>query len=335
MKATFNYATDLFDAATISRLATQFGSLLRQIAENAERLVSDFVIDDANRQMVPSQAAGFGFADVVSLHRASTADRQTAVAIRCGSETLTFAELERKSNRIARMLAAKGVAREVPVGLWIERSPAFVVALLGVLKAGGAYVPLDPKWPVERVRGILKDGGIDIVLAAGEKLAEALTLDCPVLDADTEATSEELSTALPDIMIHPEQTAYVIYTSGSTGKPKGVAVSHGALANYVQALLRRLRPEPDAEMAMVSTVAADLGHTVLFGALAAGVTLQLLPPEKVFDADRFARAMRDGEVGVLKIVPSHLRGLLQASRSAIFCPAMSLFSVARPATRPC
>ena len=124
----------------------------------------------------------------------------------------------------------------------------------------------------------------------------------------------------PDNVIHPAQTAYVIYTSGSTGVPKGVAVSHGALANYVQALLQRLQPPPLANMAMVSTVAADLGHTVLFGALASGATLHLLPPETVFDADVFATAMRDGEVGILKIVPSHLRGLLQASRSADLLP---------------
>ncbi|MBR1251928.1 amino acid adenylation domain-containing protein [Bradyrhizobium sp. AUGA SZCCT0169] len=320
MKATFNYATDLFDAATISRLATQFGSLLRQIAEDAERLVSEFVIDDANRQVVPSQIAAFRFIDVISLYRASTADRQTAVAVQCGSERLTFADLERKSEGIARMLVAEGVTRETPVGLWIERSPAFVAALLGVLKAGGAYVPFDPKWPVERVRGILADGGIEIVLAAGEKRAVALTLDCLVLEADAEASSEELPSALPDRAIHPAQTAYVIYTSGSTGTPKGVAVSHGALANYVQALLQRVQPSPSASMAMVSTVAADLGHTVLFGALASGAMLNLLVPEAILDAELFATAMRDGQVGILKIVPSHLRGLLQASRSADLLP---------------
>ncbi|MCK1516314.1 amino acid adenylation domain-containing protein [Bradyrhizobium sp. 190] len=324
MKATFNYATDLFDTPTIARLAAQFGSLLRQIAEDAERRISDFVIDDANRQLVPSQTAAFGFTDVVSLHRGSTADRQMAVAVRCGSETLTFADLEQRSNRIAHMLAGRGVTREVPVALWIERSPAFVVALLGVLKAGGAYVPLDLKWPLERVRRILKDGGIDIVLATGEKLAEARAFDCPVLDAEAEAAREETSSAPPGNLIHPAQTAYVIYTSGSTGAPKGVAVSHGALANYVQALLQRVQPSPIANMAMVSTVAADLGHTVLFGALASGVTLHLLSPEMVFDADSFAQAMRDGEVGILKIVPSHLRGLLQASRSADLLPTDAL-----------
>ncbi|MCA1389298.1 amino acid adenylation domain-containing protein [Bradyrhizobium sp. IC3123] len=324
MKVTFNYATDLFERPTIARLATQFGSMLRQIADNAERRISDFVIDDGHRQTVPSEAAAFGFADVVSLHRAATVDRQTAIAIRCGRGQLTFAELEQRSNRIAHALIAKGVARETPVALWIERSPAFVVALLGVLKAGGSYVPLDPKWPLERVRRILTDGGIDIMLAAGDKLADARELGCLVLDAEAEAARAEVSSLPPDTIIHPAQTAYVIYTSGSTGAPKGVSVSHGALANYVQALLQRLKPRPSASMAMVSTVAADLGHTVLFGALASGGTLHLLSPEAVFDADAFAQAMREGEVDILKIVPSHLRGLLQASRSADLLPRDAL-----------
>ncbi|MGX1324739.1 amino acid adenylation domain-containing protein/non-ribosomal peptide synthase protein (TIGR01720 family) [Bradyrhizobium sp. USDA 377] len=324
MKVTFNYATDLFDHSTIARLAVQFGSMLRQIADNAERRISDFVIDDGHRQTVPKQAAAFGFTDVVNLHRAATADRQTAMAIRCGREQLTFADLEQRSNRVARALIAKGVAREIPVALWIERSPAFVVALLGVLKAGGAYVPLDPKWPLERIRRILTDGGIDIVLAADEKLSNARGLGCLVLDAKAEAACEEASSLPVGTAIHPEQAAYVIYTSGSTGVPKGVSVSHGALANYVQALLQRLEPRPSANMAMVSTVAADLGHTVLFGALASGRTLHLLPPEAVFDADAFAQAMREGEVDILKIVPSHLRGLLHASRSADLLPRETL-----------
>ncbi|MGY3617881.1 amino acid adenylation domain-containing protein [Bradyrhizobium sp. USDA 10063] len=320
MKATFNFATDLFDSATISRIASQFGSLLRQIADNADRPLSDFAIDETNRQRVPAETEAFDLADLVSLYRAASADRAAAIALRCGSEALTFGELEGKSNRIARVLAASGVTREVPVGLWIERSPAFVVALLGVLKAGGAYVPLDPKWPLERVRRILEDGDIATVIAAGDTLAAARALGCAVLDANDDAGFESASTAPVEIAISPAQTAYVIYTSGSTGTPKGVAVSHGALANYVQALLRRLRPAPGANMAMVSTVAADLGHTVLFGALATGATLHLLPPEAAFDADLFARALRDGEVGILKIVPSHLRGLLQASRSADVLP---------------
>lgn len=324
MKVMFNYATDLFDRPTIGRLAAQFGSNLRQIADNAGRRISDFAIDDGHRQAVPSETAAFGFTDVLSLHRAATADRSTATAIRCGRERLSFAELERRSNRIAQVLSARGLARETLVALWIERSPAFVVALLGVLKAGCAYVPLDPKWPMERVRRILADGGIDILLAAGERLEDARGLDCLVLDAEAEAARGEVPSLPVDTIIRPEQTAYVIYTSGSTGAPKGVSISHGALANYVQALLLRLKPRPSANMAMVSTVAADLGHTVLFGALASGGTLHLLSPDAVIDADAFAQAMREGEVDILKIVPSHLRGLLKASRSADLLPREAL-----------
>ncbi|MHB0772407.1 amino acid adenylation domain-containing protein [Bradyrhizobium sp. 5.13L] len=324
MKVTFNYATDLFDRPTIARMAAEFGSILRQIADNAERRISEFVIDDERRQTVSKQERPFGFTDVISLHRASSADRQTAIAIRCGREQLTFANLARRSNRVAHVLIARGVTRETPVALWIERSPAFVTALLGVLKAGGAYVPLDPKWPLERIRRILKEGGIDIVLAAGETLAEARRLDCLVLDAVAEAVDEKMSSLPVVTAIHPDQIAYIIYTSGSTGVPKGVSVSHGGLANYVQALQQRLEPRPSANMAMVSTIAADLGHTVLFGALVSGATLHLLPPDAVFDADAFAQAMREGEVDVLKIVPSHLRGLLKALRSADLLPRDAL-----------
>ncbi|WP_315833220.1 non-ribosomal peptide synthetase [Bradyrhizobium prioriisuperbiae] len=320
MRATFNYATDLFDAPTISRMATQFGALLRQVAEDASRQLSSFTIEASHRQTVAAETAAFAFDDILALREAATTDRPSAIALRCGNEVLTVADLARQSNLIAQRLIAEGVTREQPVALWIERSITFVAALLGVLKAGGTYVPLDPKWPVERVQQVLRDGRIGIVLAAGETLPQARTLDGVVLDLDAPATLDGLPTTSPAVAIHPAQSAYVIYTSGSTGKPKGVAVSHGALANYVQALLRRLQPAPGASMAMVSTVAADLGHTVLFGALASGATLHLLPPDKVFDADAFAQAMRDGEVGILKIVPSHLRGLLQASRSVDLLP---------------
>jgi amino acid adenylation domain-containing protein/non-ribosomal peptide synthase protein (TIGR01720 family) len=324
MKATLNYATDLFDRPTIARIAAQFESLLRQIAGQADRALSDFVIDDGNRQTVARETADFAFSDVLGLYRAASDGRSDAIALRQGGEEISFAELERRSNRIARVLAASGVKHEAPVALWMERSPAFVMALLGVLKAGAAYVPLDPKWPLERVRSILRTGHIKTLIAVGDLLSSALALDCLVLDADRQTALDEPSVAPVVRVIHPAQTAYVIYTSGSTGTPKGVAVSHQALANYVQALLRRLQPAPGASMAMVSTVAADLGHTVLFGALASGATLNLLPADVAFDAEAFARAMRDSEVGILKIVPSHLRGLLQARRSADLLPRDAL-----------
>ncbi|AZP72382.1 hypothetical protein EJJ20_25965 [Pseudomonas poae] len=118
----------------------------------------------------------------------------------------------------------------------------------------------------------------------------------------------------------PEQTAYVIYTSGSTGAAKGVMVSHGALANYVQALLQRLPADSGTRMAMISTVAADLGHTVLFGALCSGRTLHLIGTQLAMDANAMAAYMTTHAVDVLKIVPSHLTALLSADHPAAVLP---------------
>jgi amino acid adenylation domain-containing protein/non-ribosomal peptide synthase protein (TIGR01720 family) len=317
---TFNFATDLFDVETVERFAQAFVTLLNGIADKPDKPISDLDIGAAARQAIASETVAFPASDVLSLYRAAASARATELAVRCGDAELTFGELERRSNALARRLVASGVGRDRPVALWIDRSPAFVVALLGVMKAGGAYVPLESRWPIQRVKDILREGSIGILIAAGESLEASRALDCVLIDADEEVPPEGDVPALPGMNIHPEQTAYIIYTSGSTGAPKGVAVSHGALANYVQALLARVQPAPGASMAMASTVAADLGHTVLFGALTSGATLNLIPQDDVFDAALFAGAMRDGNVGVLKIVPSHLRGLMQATRSAHVLP---------------
>ena len=318
MAASLNYATDLFDRLTIERMGAQFVEFLEQIADGVERPLTDFALAPQLRQAVAQEVRTFPLTDIVALIEAAAAGRGAKVALRQGRASVTFAELQRWSDQIAHRLAARGVGREVPVALWIERSPAFVAALLGVLKAGGAYVPLDPAWPVARARRILEDGKIRLLIATGDRLAAAQELECLVLDA--EWRDHDVSDRFVPHANHSAQTAYIIYTSGSTGAPKGVAVSHGALANYVQAVLTRLRPEADTNMAMVSTVAADLGHTVLFGALASGATLNLLPADAAFDADAFAQAMREGSVDILKIVPSHLRGLLQARRSEDVLP---------------
>ncbi|MEE4465774.1 AMP-binding protein, partial [Azotobacter chroococcum] len=145
------------------------------------------------------------------------------------------------------------------------------------------------------------DSGVRWLLAAREPAWQPAV---PVLELDFQAATGA-PVALPGA--HPQQAAYVIYTSGSTGQPKGVVVSRGALANYVQAVLARLDlPELAGSMAMVSTVAADLGHTSFFGALCSGRTLHLIDAGRAFDPDRFGRYMSEQRIDVLKIVPSHL-----------------------------
>jgi amino acid adenylation domain-containing protein len=234
----------------------------------------------------------------------------------------SHAQLERAARSLAAQLGRQGVGTEERVALLLERGSPFVLAMLAVMKAGAVAVPLDPALPVPRLQELLRDCGARALMAAGPVPWSTLPVIVPAFDVP----SQELLP--PEPVLLPDQAAYLIYTSGSTGAPKGVVVSHGALANYAQSMLARLALPDDLSQglnfAMVSTVAADLGHTTLFGALCSGGTLLMLDSAAGFDPDAFADAMQRHRIDVLKIVPSHLKGLLNAARPQDVLPAHTL-----------
>ncbi len=214
------------------------------------------------------------------------------VALRYEDQSLTYAELERRAGALARHLRRLGAGPDVLVGLCLERSAEMVVAILGVLKAGAAYVPMDPSYPQERIDFMRADAGIKLVL----------TKDA--LDAiDWEATLETASG------VQPHHLAYVIYTSGSTGRPKGVGIEHRNIVNYVLGVVERLQLEPGMSYATVSTIAADLGNTVIFPALATGGCLHVIARSRTENASLLAEYFAREKIDVLKIVPSHFAAL--------------------------
>jgi amino acid adenylation domain-containing protein/non-ribosomal peptide synthase protein (TIGR01720 family) len=268
---------------------------------------------------------------VLALFARHASETPQCIALADADTQLTFAELDDASERIALALQQRNVGAEQPVAVCIERSVRFAVALLGVMKSGACAVPLDPAAPRERLAAavdacgaqwMLTAGGAQVALAAGN----ARTLDLDSLAGMNVGVSvnANVNVRAPRPAPLPHQAAYLIFTSGSTGSPKGVVISHRALADYVAGMLDELAFAADASMAMVSTVAADLGHTTLFGALCSGRTLHLLPAQCAFDPDRFAHEMRTRNVGVLKIVPSHLHALLDAQQAADVLPAHAL-----------
>lgn len=314
----FSYATEILGPATIGRMAADFVALLRMVAVDAD--LSLRALPWPASPSPPIETRAFPQATLLPLLTAGATMRPSAAAaVVCGTAVLTHGELSLRSNRLAHGLLARGVGAEARIGICADRSAGFVTALLGVLKAGAAYVPLDPSWPAARLAQVAADAGLALVLADGAGVAALQKAGIAATALEDPALLAGQPEEPPAVDLHPGQTAYVIYTSGSTGQPKGVAVSHGALAHYVQAMLHRLHPAAGA-MAMVSTPAADLGHTVLFGALATGATLHLLDAASTGDAEAFARRMREGVVDVLKIVPGHLRGLLQAHEGAAVLP---------------
>ncbi|WP_175867327.1 non-ribosomal peptide synthetase [Burkholderia contaminans] len=320
------YATDCIDADTARAWLDSYAALVGAAARDPHQTTAVLPCDAsaASRQPRDGRTLRIEHADIVAAFARQAAAYPHRVALADASASLTFAELDDASNRVARALTQRGVAAETSVIVCIERSARFVVGLLGALKAGALAVLLDPAQPAARLAAAAADCDARWALVA-EPAAWPAGIDAQPLDVDALAQDATLAHAAGvRIAPHPEQGAYLIYTSGSTGTPKGVVVSHGALADYVQGMLDELAFAPDASFAMVSTVAADLGHTTLFGALCAGRTLHLLPAACAFDPDSFADEMRRRDVGVLKIVPSHLQALLDARVPADVLPRHAL-----------
>jgi amino acid adenylation domain-containing protein len=234
-----------------------------------------------------------------------------AVAVACGGSTLTYRELDIRSNRLAHHLRALSVGPEVLVGLCVGRSPGMLVALLAVLKAGGAYVPLDPAFPESRLAFMLDDARV-AVLVTEQAIRESLPAgDARVvcMDSDREGLDALPDTA-PTVEVGPENLAYVIYTSGSTGRPKGVQITHGALDNFLRSLKASLAiGERDALLA-VTTLSFDIAALELFVPLLAGARIELATREEAVDASRLIERLSGAGVTFLQATPATWRLLL-------------------------
>ncbi|SOE88505.1 non-ribosomal peptide synthase domain TIGR01720/amino acid adenylation domain-containing protein [Caballeronia arationis] len=320
------HALDCIDKPTAEAWLASLATLVADAVRDPQRPIAllDCADGPAYREARQGRALPLAAHDVLALFAHHAGATPHKIALADAARQFTFAELDDASNRVALVLIQRGARAEEAAVVCIERSARFVVALLGVLKSGAYAVPLDPAMPSTRLDAAVKACGARWALIARDSVPAALG-DAQILEVDSLAHDASLANAAARrVPPAPEQSAYVIFTSGSTGTPKGVAVSHRALADYVQGMLDELAFAPDASMAMVSTVAADLGHTTLFGALCSGRTLHLLPARCAFDPDQFAAEMRSREVGVLKIVPSHLHALLEAQHPVDVLPSCAL-----------
>ena len=311
------------DDALAAAMLQRMGAILQALTTSADASLLT-VLDHSAAQLAVSPASEPAAPEVrpIHAHIACWAEATPgATAVRCDDDALTYAELELHANRLAHVLQDRGVARGARVGLCLPRSVDFVVALYAIWKCGAAYVPLNPEQPRARLASLIADATLEVVVTQRELLprlpvadpAGPNRSDIPAASAVFVDDPPAGSSAPISTPVHPEAPAYVIYTSGSTGVPKGVVVSHRALHNYVTGLVARLALPSGSSMAMVSTVAADLGHTVLFGALCTGGALHLISDARATNPDSFGEYMERHRVAVLKIVPGHLWGLMQTS----------------------
>src|SRR5579864_6169859 len=227
----YDYLVDLFLHSTGERMMLHFQRLLEQAAADPGGPLSDFrLINDRERQQILTDwndtAAPYPSKETIQSCFAEQVVRAgSAIALRSSQAELTYGELNKRANRLARKLIRSGVKPETAVAILMERSVDMVVATLAVLKAGGAYLPLHPAYPLERMRLILEEADASVLLLDRRTASRGLThTKAIVVDDDPSLATEHDGD--PGIGFDPDQLAYVIYTSGSTGTPKGVAVTH-------------------------------------------------------------------------------------------------------------
>ncbi|AUX29428.1 MULTISPECIES: non-ribosomal peptide synthetase/type I polyketide synthase [Sorangium] len=317
------YATDLFDAATIARMAERFRTLLEAVVADPGRRIGELPIlpdEERSRVLAAWNNTGAAYPHDRCIHELVEAQVERtpdALAVLCDDRQLSYRELNGRANQLARHLRSLGVGPEVLVGLCVAPSLDMIVAILGVLKAGGAYVPVDPGYPPRRIAALLQDAAAPVLLTQERLLPQLHAGPARVvcLDAGWPAIAEERADNLATTA-RPEHLAYVIYTSGSTGAPKGVEVLHGGLVNYASFICKKLGSDRGASRGLgfgvVSTIAADLGNTSIFPALISGGYLHVLDQETRTDPELFSARARQHPIDVLKITPSHLTALLEA-----------------------
>ena len=230
-----------------------------------------------------------------------------AVALVCGSRSLSYAALNGQCNRLARCLSRHGVAPDERVGIVMERSELFVLAMLGTLKAGGAYVPLDPSFPPDRLTYLLNDAAPKVVLIQ-EKLRERLpAMSAPVISVDEQwseiAIEDDADRPVPDLT--PEHLAYLMYTSGSTGLPKGVMVCHRNVVNYTTFAGRRFDVYHGEGSLVATSLGFDLSLTGVYPPLLYGRTVRLCAEDEDLSQCLFSGT----QYAPVKLTPTHLKML--------------------------
>ncbi|HZT59442.1 MAG TPA: amino acid adenylation domain-containing protein, partial [Pyrinomonadaceae bacterium] len=332
LEGLFDFSTDLFEAARIRRMAEHFIELLeRLVAAPEEKLSTLTALPEAEtrRQLVEWNATRAEYARDLCIHElfeARAATEPEAVAVVCGGETLSYGELNRRANRLARRLRRLGARPETVVGLCLEQSSGMMVAMLAALKAGAAYLPLDPSHPSERLNFLTADARVRLLLtqrplAAKFDAASAARVLCledlrDAAEHEDEANLERASA--------PDNLAYVIYTSGSTGKPKGVLAQHRGLVNHSTAVARSYGLSPGDRVLQFAAPGFDVMAEEVFPTWLSGAAVVLWPERHRVSLAEFQRFVEAHELSVLNLPTPYWQEWVQSLAGSRMSPPATL-----------
>ncbi|WP_194838156.1 non-ribosomal peptide synthetase [Nocardia sp. XZ_19_369] len=317
----FVYAAELFDESTIHTLADRFLRVLAAVTADPRVLVRDIDTRTERERRLFAPATGGATMPQCTLPAYFTATAHMhphRTALRSGTTTLTYAEVDRRSNRLARALIARDIGSGDRVALGLTRSIESVLTVLAVVKTGAAFVPVDPTYPTDRIRHMLTDAGcwVGVTVAAHAEQLHAAASDGPVTDwvllddPDFAAELDSHDDALVDDLdrlctIEVDDLAYLIYTSGSTGKPKGVAVTHAGLSNFADELRDRMRVDRESRTLHFASPSFDAAVLELLMAIGSGATMVICPPD-IYGGDELGALLERERITHAFITPAAL-----------------------------
>ena len=329
------YNPDLFEVATIARMAEHFQTLVSGIVADPDQQVSTLpLLTEAEKYqlLVEWNDTQVDYPKDLYIHQLFEAQVKRTpdeIAVVFATEQLTYRELNAQANQVAHYLKALGVGPDVLVGICLERSLWMVVGLLGILKAGGAYLPLDPAYPQERLAFMLEDAQVPLLLTQ-KRLLEGLPSRAKLVCLDSDWQSIAQSSQENSVSeVTADHLAYVIYTSGSTGKPKGVQIPHRALVNFLHSMQKRPGLTNTDILLAVTSLSFDIAALELFLPLIVGARLVVVSREVATDGAQLGAYMLECGVTALQATPATWRLLLEAGwqgaeRLKVLCGGESL-----------
>lgn len=315
----FEYSTDLFDQATIVRMAGHWQTILEAVISDHSRQLAEFPLltePEHHQILVEWNATAADYPKNLCIHQLfenQVESTPEVVAVIFEDEHLTYRELNRRANQLAHYLQHLDVGPDVLVGICVERSLDMVVGLLGVLKAGGAYLPLDPAFPSERIEFMLEDAQIPVLITQQHLTTQLPNHKASVVCLDTDGTKLSLQSEtnlLPTTL--SDNLAYVIYTSGSTGRPKGVQINHRAVVNFLQSMREQPGLRAEDTLLAVTTLSFDIAALELFLPLVVGARVVVASQEIVADGTALMEVLTHKRITVMQATPVTWRILLAA-----------------------